>query len=152
MNQNTRIAGLVLAGAILCAGAVAQGAPPAAGSVKISDKAGLCALSVPADWKVGPIKSLADGPGGAKAAVSSSTASRSLAEVKPLAEQMMVPTRTFEDSSSRLWYAYAGNREDETNWYVAVPTRGGVCVARVSFKDASAEGSARKIALSLAPG
>jgi hypothetical protein len=117
----------------------------------VTDRQKVCQMAVPGDWvadKLLPsfVKS-ADGK--ANAVAHGLRAGQSFAEGTSLAKQMMVPTKTIEDSSKRVWYVYQNpSSAESTNWYVAVASSP-VCTAQISFKASATEETARKIALSL---
>ena len=138
----------VAAGCIGAIGNVHAGTPT--GWQQFNDKAGRCSISVPPDWKAPVIKSAPESPNkNYQAIISSSDMSKSLAEVKPVATQMMKPVKMFEDGPSRLWYEFEGNEGTGTHWYVAVPARGAVCVAQVIFKSAADLATLKTVATSL---
>ena len=72
------------------------------------------------------------------------------AENSALIQQMLKPTKMIENTSSRLWYAYDQHKAG-TAWYVAVPGKGNLCTAQISFQSASFEPDAKKIVQSIAP-
>ena len=123
-----------------------------AGWKVIKDRQGKCQFAVPADWVPDQFsKSFLNSPDGkANAVASPQSAGKSFAEATAMAKQLMVPTKTVEDSAKRLWYVYedSGPSNGKTNWYVAVPSNP-VCGMQVTFKGAAMEDTAKKIALSL---
>jgi hypothetical protein len=74
---------------------------------------------------------------------------QSIAEIKPMIQQMIPPDKTIEDNSNRYWYSYKhlANASDlpGTNWYVAVAVPGGVCAAQVTIKNPAGEAVAKQI-------
>jgi hypothetical protein len=138
--------------ALATAAASAPAAAPEAGWQRVAALKGHCEMYVPADWKADEYikSSLHSADNSASAVISSSQAFSSMAELKPGIERMFPPTKAFEDSAQRLWYQYT-NAGTGTNWYVAVPAPGGSCTMQITYKNASSEAVAKKIALSLAP-
>jgi hypothetical protein len=118
----------------------------------IKDRQGKCQFAVPTDWVPDQFsKSFLNSPDGKASAVASpASAGKSFAEATAMAKQLMVPTKTVEDSGKRLWYVYedSGPSNGKTNWYVAVPSNP-VCGMQITFKGAAMEDTAKKIALSL---
>ena len=118
----------------------------------MKDSRGHCQFAVPSDWVSDKLsKSFMISADGNANAVASSAASGPFAGVTATAKQMMVPKTTIEDSAKRLWYAYETSmsvQKGRIEWYVAVPTDP-VCAMQISFKGASLEDTAKKIALSL---
>lgn len=116
---------------------------------QVSDKGGRCSIAVPGDWK-GLIKTAPQSANQkSRAIISSSDPTTSLAQLKPIASQMMKPVRVFEDSASRYWYQFEGNEGTGTHWYVAVPAKGAVCLAQIIFKSAGDEATLKIVAKSL---
>ncbi len=117
---------------------------------KVSARKGGCVMYVPPDWSVDPVvKGSTESADHTITAVVSMTDSVStLAEVKPIMQNMYKPTKTFEDSAHRLWYQYEFNQR--TGWYIGVPVKGGVCGAQISFKPGREPAVANKIAESVA--
>jgi len=138
----------VIGGALLLHVAVSTAADP--GWQKVSARKGGCVMYVPPDWSVDPVvKGSAESADHAIAAVVSKTDSvNTLAEVKPIMQNMYKPTKTFEDNAHRLWYQYEFNQR--TGWYIGVPVKGGVCGAQISFKPGKEPAVANKIAASVA--
>ena len=126
-------------------------APGTAGWQRVAARKGGCFMSVPASWKVSPILKGAAGPddNSASAVVNLADVATSLTEVKPVIQGMYKPTRTFEDTAQRLWYAYEIN--GRVGWYVGVPVKGGICGAQITFKR-GAEALATQIAHSVGAG
>lgn len=118
----------------------------------VKDKQGACQIAVPADWVADKLVSsfVSSADGKANAVPHGVRAGQSFAEATTLSKQVMPPTKTIEDSSKRLWYAYqSGSTADGgADWYVAVPGSP-VCTAQISFKAPAMEETAKKIALSL---
>jgi hypothetical protein len=123
-----------------------------AGWKAVKDSRGHCQFAVPSDWVSDKLsKSFMISADGNANAVASSAASGPFAGVTATAKQMMVPKTTIEDSAKRLWYAYETSmsvQKGRIEWYVAVPSDP-VCARQISFKGASLEDTAKKIALSL---
>lgn len=145
----------ILKYALPCAICLAlAGTASAAGTQRILSHAGTCEMSVPANWKVGKwIKSSADSPDGTMSAViSTAKGSPALADVKPIVMGSFPPTKTFEDSAQRLWFAYGGNGHKRmVGWYVGVPGKAGVCGAQIAFSTPAQAALAKQIALSVKP-
>ena len=121
------------------------------GSKVVKDQQGACQLTVPSNWKADKVTaSFVKSPDGKlNAQPTGASAVQSFAAVKTSARQMMLPLRVIEDSSSRLWFSYAGRSpEAGANWYVAV-AGSPVCQAQIAFKTPAGEDTARKIAESL---
>ncbi|HEX3945301.1 MAG TPA: hypothetical protein VHW69_14550 [Rhizomicrobium sp.] len=126
------------------------GAATPAGWQQVSDKAGRCTISVPGDWKAPFIKTSVESPDkNFSVIISSSDATPSLAEAKPLAQRMMPPVKTFQDSATRLWYQYEGNQGTGTHWYVAVQAQGVVCLAQLTYKSECDLAALKSVATSL---
>lgn len=150
MPNLTSLPVLIAALAVGClgwGGEAAAGVPN--GWQQFSDKAGRCSIAVPGDWK-GLIKTVPQSPdGNSQAIISSSDLTTSLAQLKPIATQMMKPVKVFEDSASRYWYQFEGNEGTGTHWYVAVPAKGAVCLAQIIFKSDGDEATLKTVAKSL---
>jgi hypothetical protein len=118
----------------------------------VKDKQGVCQMAVPADWVADRrISSFMTSPDGkANAVPHGMRTGQSFSEATTLAKQGLAPTKTIEDSSKRLWYAYkgAGTAAGGADWYVAVPGSP-VCTAQIAFKAPALEETAKKIVLSL---
>jgi hypothetical protein len=115
----------------------------------VTDRKKTCQYAVPADWTadkllVGSATS-ADG----KSNVVIHGNEQSLAEIKPMIQQMIPLDKTIEDSGKRYWYSYRhlANASDlpGTHWYVAVAVPGGVCAAQLGFKEPGGEAVAKQI-------
>lgn len=129
-------------------GCVAVAAPPNAWQ-HVFDKGGRCSIAVPGDWK-GLIKTAPESADrNSQAIISSSDLTTSLAQLKPIATQMMKPVKVFEDSASRYWYQFEGNEGTGTHWYVAVPAKGAVCLEQIVFKSEGDEATLKTVAKSL---
>jgi hypothetical protein len=144
-----KISLIVVIGALLGEAAVATAPEP--GWQKVIARKGGCMMYVPADWKV---DALIKGSAGAadqsaSAVVSLADATSTLAQVKPVIQGIYKPTKTFEDSTQRLWYEYQAN--NRPSWYVGVPVKGGICGAQIVFKPGK-EAIANKIAASVGAG
>jgi hypothetical protein len=133
---------------LLAVSTIALAAAPAGWKV-VTDRKKTCQYEVPADWTpdtlvVGTASS-ADG----KSNVVIHGNPQSLAEIKPMIQQMIPPDQTIEDNGKRYWYSYKhlANAGDlpGTHWYVAVAVPGGICGAQVSFKDPAGEAVAKQI-------
>lgn len=110
-----------------------------------------CQLATPADWTADKlVSSFVMSPDKKSTAVAhGQRAGQTFDQVKSLAQQMMPPVKVLEDSGKRIWYEYKNSGPAAgTNWYVAMPGSP-VCTAQVTFKDAAAEDTAKKIALSV---
>ena len=152
MNETSNRMPAAAALAIAAALAVAGSGAGAAGGQRVLDRNGRCAITVPADLQSGSVKSSVSSPdNGVSAVITSNTSTQTLAELKPLATQVMKPVKTYEDSAHRLWYQYEFGAGSDTKWYVAVPGHAGVCLSQVSFKSPAGEAAAKAVALSLAP-
>ncbi len=150
MNELKKTFGMTLLAGTLVTAAANAGAPDP-GWQKVTARKSGCVMYVPADWTVDPVikgsAGLADRS--ASAVVSLTDAASTLAEVKPVMQGMYKPTKTFEDSTHRLWYEYQANQQ--TSWYVGVPVKGGICGAQIAFKPGK-EAIANKIAASVGAG
>lgn len=137
--------------------AVALAANVPSGWKVLVDRTKFCQVAVPPDWipdKIAP--SMANSPDNKSSIVMHGTnQGQTLAQAKTIIEQLMPPIKVIEDSKTRLWYSYkkpnAPADSTETSWYVAIPSNGNVCAARIDFKNPSGEAVAKQIAESLAP-
>lgn len=138
----------ILGGASVLHVAASTAADP--GWQKVSARKGGCVMYVPPDWSIDPVvKGSTESADHTITAVVSKTDSvNTLAEVKPIMQNMYKPTKTFEDNAHRLWYQYEFNQR--TGWYIGVPVKGGVCGAQISFKPGKEPAVANKIAASVA--
>lgn len=127
-------------------------AVPATSRTLVPRKGG-CQMTVPDNWKVDAlIKSSASAPDHSLGAVvSRGPDGFGLAQAKQIIEQTYPPKHVFEDSASRLFYAYdLGSRG--VGLYVGVPSSHGfVCGAQISYKHAAQANAAKQIALSVKP-
>jgi len=147
-----RMRGLFLTG-LLAAGAALHAQDVPAGWQVVKDTQKVCQMAVPPDWKNDSIvKSfMMSADKSDNAVVHGLRPGQTFEQGTSTAKQMMKPTKTFEDSGKRVWYAYEtpnGKQSGATNWYVAVPGSP-VCTMQISFKNAAAEDVAKKIAMSL---
>jgi len=111
-----------------------------------TDRTAVCQFATPPDWKSDPIThSVWSSPSGKSTVVISAAQGQTLVDAKGVMEGNFPPEKTFEDSTSRLWYEYtSGGRS--ANWYVGVAVKAGVCGATLSFKDAGDEPVMKQIA------
>lgn len=139
--------------ALLCMTVIAQAMAADAAGKRILSLKKTCAITVPADWQVDKwVSSDASAPDkSGSAVIDSNTSASSLAEVKPIVQSMLKPTKVFEDSPQRLWYQYEGSGGNGTSWYVGVPGNGGICAAQITFRHAPQAELARQIAMSVGP-
>jgi hypothetical protein len=137
-----------LGGALLLQVSASTAADP--GWQKVLARKGGCVMYVPPDWSIDPvvIGSTESADHTISAVISLSNSASTLAEVKPVMQNMYKPTKTFEDSAHRLWYQYEFNQR--TGWYVGVPAKGGICGAQISFKPGKDPAVANQIAASVA--
>ena len=98
-------------------------AAPAGWKVVIDGKK-TCQYSVPPDWTQDELLVGAAASADGKSNVVIHGNEQSLAEIKPMIQQMIPPDKTIEDNGKRYWYSYKhlANASDlrGTNWYVAV--------------------------------
>jgi len=120
-----------------------------AGWKVVTDRKKACQYAVPADWTADKLLIGTATSADKKSNVVVRGNEQSLADIKPMIQQMMPPDKTIEDNGKRYWYSYKhlANAGDlpGTNWYVAVAVAGGVCAAQVSFKHPGAEAVAKQI-------
>jgi hypothetical protein len=120
-----------------------------AGWKGVTDRKKTCQYSVPADWTQDTLLVGSSTSGDGKSDVVIHGNQQSLAEIKPMIQQMIPVDKTIEDNGKRYWYSYKhlANAGDlpGTHWYVAVAVPGGICAAQVSFKDPAAESVAKQI-------
>jgi hypothetical protein len=116
----------------------------------VKDSKQMCQIAVPADWTSDAIvKSMASDPAKKSTAIVHWARQNSFAQTVSTAKQMMKPVKVFEESGSRIWYSYQPNSaKPATHWYIAAQGKN-VCNADVSFEEAGAEDTAKKIAQSL---
>lgn len=133
---------------LLAISTVVLAAVPAGWKV-VTDRKKTCQYAVPSDWTVDTLLVGTATSADKKSNVVVHGNEQSLANIKPMVQQMMPPDKTIEDNGKRYWYSYKhlANASDlsGTNWYVAVAVPGGVCAAQVSFKDPGAEAVAKQI-------
>jgi hypothetical protein len=144
---------LVIAG-VLAVSTVVLAAVPAGWKV-VTDKKRTCQYAVPPDWTQDKlITNSATSPDG-KSNVLIHGNEQSLAEIKPMIQQMIPSDKTIEDSGKRYWYSYKhlanGSDLAGTNWYVGVAVPGGICAAQLSFKNPAAESVMKQIVDTIAP-
>lgn len=115
----------------------------------VTDRKKTCQFEVPPDWTVDTLLVGTATSADKKSNVVVHGNEQSLANIKPMVQQMMPPDKTIEDNGKRYWYSYKhlANAGDlpGTNWYVAVAAPSGICAAQVSFKDPVAEPLAKQI-------
>ncbi len=115
----------------------------------VTDKKKMCQYAIPADWTADTLLIGTATSADKKSNVVVRGNDQSLADIKPMIQQMIPPDKTIEDSGKRYWYSYKhlANAGDlpGTNWYVAVAVPGGICGSQVSFKDAAGEAVAKQI-------
>jgi len=140
--------------AVLAASTIVLAAAPA-GWKLVTDRKKTCQYSVPADWIPDTLLVGTATSGDKKSDAVVHGNEQSLAEIKPMIQQMIPPDKVIEDNGKRYWYSYKhlANAGDlpGTHWYVAVAIPGGVCGAQISFKDPSAEAVAKQIVDSIGP-
>lgn len=139
---------------LLLLATLAIGSTAHAAGITLHSRKGSCQMTVPADWHVSKYGQYsADSPDGSMSAlISSGPAGHGLAFAKQVMEGSFPPKQVFEDSSQRLWYAYAASgSKGGIGWYVGVPARTSVCGAQIGFRDASQAATAKQIALSVKP-
>ena len=116
---------------------VLYAAPAPAGWKTVTDRKKTCQFSVPADWVPDTLLIGTANSADKKSSIAVHGNEQSLAQVKPMVQQMIPPDKTIEDNGKRYWYAYKhlanGSDLPGTNWYVAVSIPTGVCAAQVSF-------------------
>lgn len=136
------------AAVLLAASTVVLVAQPAGWKV-VTDRKKTCQYAVPADWIADPVVLGSATSADKKSSVVIHGNAQSLAEIKPMIQQMIPPDKTIEDSGKRYWYSYKhlANASDlpGTNWYVAVAVPGGICAAQVGFKDPAGEAVAKQV-------
>ncbi len=120
-----------------------------AGWKVVTDRKKTCQYAVPADWTVDTLLVGTATSADKKSNVVVHGNEQSLANLKPMVQQMMPPDKVIEDNGKRYWYSYKhlANAGDlpGTNWYVAVAVSSGVCAAQVGFKDPAGEAVAKQI-------
>jgi hypothetical protein len=120
-----------------------------AGWKVLTDRKKTCQFAVPADWTTDALLLGTATSADKKSNVVVKGNEQSLANIKPLVQQMMPPDKTIEDNGKRYWYSYKhlanGGDLPGTNWYVAVAAPSGICAAQVSFKDPAGEAVAKQI-------
>jgi len=120
-----------------------------AGWKVVTDRKKTCQYAVPADWTPDTLLVGTATSADKKSNVVVHGNQQSLAEIKPMVQQMIPPDKTIEDNGKRYWYSYKhlsnGGDLPGTNWYVAVAVSGGVCAAQVGFKDPAGEAVAKQI-------
>jgi hypothetical protein len=120
-----------------------------AGWKVVTDRKKTCQYAVPADWTADTLLVGTATSADKKSNVVVHGNQQSLAEIKPMVQQMIPPDKTIDDNGKRYWYSYKhlsnGGDLPGTNWYVAVAVSGGVCAAQVGFKDPAGEAVAKQI-------
>jgi hypothetical protein len=138
---------LVVAGVLAVSTMLLAAAP--AGWKVVTDKKKTCQYAVPADWTQDKIIGSSSTSPDGKSNVVVHGNEQSLAEIKPMIQQMIPPDKTIEDNGKRYWYSYKhlanGGDLAGTNWYVAVAVPGGVCAAQLSIKNPATEAVAKQI-------
>jgi len=137
-------------GVVLLVSTIVIAASPApAGWKVVTDRKKMCQYSVPSDWTLDSLLVGVATSADKKSNVVMKGNDQSLADIKPIVQQMIPPDKTIEDSGKRYWYSYKhltnGSDLPGTNWYVAVSVPGGVCAAQVSIKDPAGETLAKQI-------
>jgi len=71
-------------------------------------------------------------------------------QARKAAAQNMPPVKVLQDSAHRYWYAYYdpadGEDSPDTHWLVAVPGKRHACAVQITFKSASGDDLAKRIA------
>jgi len=120
-----------------------------AGWKVVTSRKKTCQYAVPADWVQDKLLIGTSTSADSKSNVVITGNEQSLAEIKPMIQEMIPPDKMIEDSGKRLWYSYKhlanGSDIPGTNWYVAVAVPGGVCAAQIGFKNPSGEAVAKQI-------
>ncbi len=133
---------------VLAASTIVLAATPSGWKV-VTDRKKTCQYAVPADWVPDSLLIGSSTSADKKSNMVIHGNQQSLAEIKPMIQQMIPVDKTIEDSGKRYWYSYKhlANAGDlpGTNWYVAVAVPSGVCAAQLSFKDPGAEAIAKQI-------
>ena len=120
-----------------------------AGWKVVTDKKKTCQYAVPADWTQDAWLTSSSTSADKKSSVVIHGNQQSLAEIKPMIQQMIPVDKVIEDNGKRYWYSYkhlgGGGDLPGTNWYVAVAVPGGICAAQVTMKDPGAEAIGKQI-------
>ena len=134
--------------AVLAISTIVLAAVPSGWKV-LTDRKKTCQFAVPADWATDTLLVGTATSADKKSNVAVHGNEQSLANIKPMVQQMMPPDKVIEDNGKRYWYSYKhlANASDlpGTNWYVAVAVPSGVCASQVSFKDPAGEAVAKQI-------
>jgi hypothetical protein len=134
--------------ALLATSTIVLAVAPAGWKV-VTDRKKTCQYAVPADWTADKllVGSATSADGKSKVVIHGNE--QSLAEIKPMIQQLIPLDKPIEDSAKRYWYSYRhlANASDlpGTNWYVAVAVPGGVCAAHLGFKEPGGEAVAQQI-------
>jgi hypothetical protein len=133
---------------LLLGSTIALAAAPAGWKV-VTDRKKTCQYLVPADWTQDKLITSSSASADGKSNVVIHGNAQTLAEIKPMIQQMIPVDKTIEDNGKRYWYSYKhlANASDlaGTNWYVAVSVPSGVCAVQMSFKDPAAESVMKQI-------
>jgi hypothetical protein len=140
----------IVVGLIVMLAFHATGQTPAGWQV-MKDRKQLCQISTPAGWTADKIMpgSITAGDKKASAIFGSKPADATYAEIVKMAKDMFKPTKIFEETGTRTWFASAPETGKKgMNWYVAMSTNP-VCEAQIQFSDPAFETSAKQIVNSL---
>lgn len=133
---------------LLTVSTIVLAAVPAGWKV-VTDKKRTCQYAVPSDWTQDKLLTSSSTSPDKKSDIVIHGNEQSLADIKPMIQQVIPPDKTIEDSGKRYWYSYKhlanGSDLRGTNWYVAVSVPGGVCAAQLSFKDPAGEAVGKQI-------
>jgi hypothetical protein len=138
-----------LVGMLLVAttGAFAQKAPH---GWKVADAGNSCSYIVPSNWIEDRSHPGITTSGDGKSTVVPIPMPESFPQAKNAAAQKMPPLKVLQDSLHRYWYAYRDSADGEdspdTHWLVVISGKSHVCAAQITFKTASGDAVARKIA------
>jgi hypothetical protein len=127
----------------------AQGQNPAGWQV-VKERKQLCQIAVPPGWTADKImpSNLTAADKKASVVFGSKPASVTYADIVKMAKDMFKPTKTFEDTATRTWFASAPAGKTGTSWYVALSSSP-VCEAQIQFQDPAFEASAKQMVNSL---